>query len=112
MKSPEEFWSKRQHTDSSAMENWVLARQRVGKSFERMFLIENFLKTTFKGNNIAGVIRDHVLLKRPQPPFYPTICERLSRTPLGIVDLHMTLKRPQPLLGEKATITSKLHITA
>lgn len=30
MKSSEQFW-KRQHTDSSAMENWVLARQRVGK---------------------------------------------------------------------------------
>ena len=32
MKSSElAFWNKRQHTDSSAMENWVLARQRVGK---------------------------------------------------------------------------------
>jgi len=27
MKSTEEFWSKRQHTDSSAMESWILSRQ-------------------------------------------------------------------------------------
>ena len=26
MKSTEEFWTKRQHTDSSAMEGWILAR--------------------------------------------------------------------------------------
>jgi len=33
MKSSEQFWSKRQHTDSSAMESWVLARQRVGQQY-------------------------------------------------------------------------------
>ena len=34
MKSTDEFWTKRQHTDSSAMEGWILARQNgrvVGK---------------------------------------------------------------------------------
>jgi len=33
MKSSEQFWAKRQHTDSSAMESWVLARQRVGQQY-------------------------------------------------------------------------------
>ena len=36
MKSTEEFWSKRQHTDSSAMESWILSRQNdlvMGKVF-------------------------------------------------------------------------------
>ena len=36
MKSTEEFWSKRQHTDSSAMESWILSRQNdlvMGKGF-------------------------------------------------------------------------------
>ena len=36
MKSTEEFWSKRQHTDSSAMESWILSRQNdlvIGKVF-------------------------------------------------------------------------------
>jgi len=33
MKSSDQFWTKRQHTDSSAMENWVLARQRVGQQY-------------------------------------------------------------------------------
>ena len=41
MKSSEQFW-KRQHTDSSAMENWVLARQRVGKKINDYKLFTKF----------------------------------------------------------------------
>lgn len=33
LKSTEEFWSRRQHTDSSTMEDWILARQRVGQKY-------------------------------------------------------------------------------
>jgi hypothetical protein len=29
MKSTKEFWSKKQFTDSSSMEKWLLARERV-----------------------------------------------------------------------------------
>ena len=43
MKSSEQFW-KRQHTDSSAMENWVLARQRVGKKINDYCVKANFFK--------------------------------------------------------------------
>jgi len=32
MKSTKEFWSKRQFTDASAMEQWLLNRQRAGES--------------------------------------------------------------------------------
>ena len=41
MKSTEEFWSKRQHTDSSAMESWILSRQNdlvMGKVFLLTFI--------------------------------------------------------------------------
>ena len=41
MKSTEEFWSKRQHTDSSAMESWILSRQNervMGKFFRNIIL--------------------------------------------------------------------------
>ena len=41
MKSTEEFWSKRQHTDSSAMESWILSRQNdlvMGKGFFLTFI--------------------------------------------------------------------------
>ena len=31
MKTTKEFWSKKQFTDSSSMEQWLLARQRVGE---------------------------------------------------------------------------------
>ena len=50
MRSPEEFWSKRQHTDSSAMESWVLARQRVGKitaTFGSNFRLQKISINTF-----------------------------------------------------------------
>ena len=42
MKSTEEFWSKRQHTDSSAMESWILSRQNdlvMGKGFFLTFIL-------------------------------------------------------------------------
>ncbi len=32
MKSTKEFWSKKQFTDSSSMEQWLMARRRVGES--------------------------------------------------------------------------------
>lgn len=32
MKSTKEFWSKKQFTDSSSMEQWVQARRNIGKS--------------------------------------------------------------------------------
>ena len=41
MKSTEEFWSKRQHTDSSAMESWILSRQNdlvMGKGFFDIYI--------------------------------------------------------------------------
>ena len=114
MKSPEEFWSKRQHTDSSAMESWVLARQRVGKS-SSLALLSNFRKPSnplkFQANNTVGVTLDHAFLKRHPPPFCPTISELLTLLSLNIGNLITTSKRPQPLWDAKATITSKRHIT-
>ena len=44
MKSTEEFWSKRQHTDSSAMESWILSRQNdlvMGKVFFTFIFLKN-----------------------------------------------------------------------
>ena len=41
MKSTEEFWTKRQHTDSSAMESWILSRQNdlvMGKGFFDIYI--------------------------------------------------------------------------
>ena len=43
MKSTEEFWSKRQHTDSSAMESWILSRQNdlvMGKVFLHLYSLK------------------------------------------------------------------------
>ncbi len=31
MQSTKEFWSRKQFTDSSSMEQWLLARKRIGK---------------------------------------------------------------------------------
>ena len=35
MKSSKDFWSKKQFTDSSSMEQWITARKRIGKSKSR-----------------------------------------------------------------------------
>ena len=40
MKTTKEFWSKKQFTDSSSMEQWLLARQRVGKKEQ---MVHNFI---------------------------------------------------------------------
>ena len=32
MKSTKEFWSKKQFTDSSSMEQWMKTKQRIGES--------------------------------------------------------------------------------
>ncbi len=37
MKSTKEFWSKRQFTDSSSMEQWLLSRQRAGEFLQEIY---------------------------------------------------------------------------
>ena len=34
MKSTKEFWAKKQFTDSSSMEQWILARNKIGEGCE------------------------------------------------------------------------------
>jgi len=56
MKSSEQFW-KRQHTDSSAMENWVLARQRVGQQYcwsDTASCISETASTTILPNHLTS----------------------------------------------------------
>lgn len=36
MKSTKEFWSKKQFTDSSSMEAWLKAKQRIGEHVEEL----------------------------------------------------------------------------
>jgi hypothetical protein len=54
MKSTKDFWSKKQFTDSSSMEQWILARQRIADSETESCVSGNGLWSKSKSNvNLA-----------------------------------------------------------
>ena len=84
MQSTKEFWSRKQFTDSSSMEQWLLARKRIGKRkvrsafpvYKHLFHASRFFRSR---DEVRLQLRDRVLRGRQQPCVPPARRDRRRR---------------------------------